>query len=356
MNTVASANETAIETQKGGRRRGCLFLLRRGLKWFGITLVVLVLLGVAYQTIATELDKRSYTPRGQFYTVNGHQMHMVCTGEGSPTVILQAGATAEALWWHRIQTELAQTTRVCAYDRLGLGWSDTTSDSRDALTLTSELHALLEQAGIEAPYLMAGHSFGAVLTRIYAAQYPEKVMGVVLVDSQFIDAPFVSQSDYDAWKTSNDLFQTPIWIMFRTGIARLFFSGQFQTVGYTPDIASELAALQMRNQSFDTDYAERISANWALREASAAAKDLGEIPLIVLWTPTPQGLYANEAALEAATVRRDEFATFSSNTVVRIVEGSDHLSLLGNEQHAKQVSEAIMDVMEAAQTGEPLVQ
>jgi hypothetical protein len=81
---------------------------------FGIVLVTLVLLGVAYQTIAIELDKRNYAPRGQLYTVNGHQMHMVCMGEGSPAVVLQAGGLADSLWWYRVQNQLAEHTRVCA--------------------------------------------------------------------------------------------------------------------------------------------------------------------------------------------------------------------------------------------------
>ncbi|RPJ23120.1 MAG: alpha/beta hydrolase, partial [Planctomycetaceae bacterium] len=333
------------------QRRGCLFMVRRGLKWFVIVLTVLVLLGVAYQTIATETDKRGYAPRGQFYTVNGHQMHIVCKGSGSPAVILQAGATAESLWWLRIQDQLAQHTQVCAYDRPGLGWSEPVSGQRDATTIASELHALLDEAGVAAPYVMVGHSFGAVLTRIYAAQYPQDVSGIVLVDSQLIDEPYASQSEFDQWKTANDAIQVPLWVMIRTGLARVLFSGQFYSAGYPPEVAAELAALQPRNQTFDTDYAERVAAMWPLTQVSAAARDLGDLPLVVIWTPVPGGFQASSVAQQAALSRRGEFDTFSSNSVTRIIDGADHLSLLGNEQHAQQVTDAVLDVIEATETG-----
>jgi hypothetical protein len=193
----------ASEQPNHERKRGCFFYVKRGLKWFGIVLVTLVLLGVAYQTIAIELDKRNYAPRGQLYTVNGHQMHMVCMGEGSPVVVLQAGGLADSLWWYRVQNQLAEHTRVCTFARPGMGWSEPVEGPRDALTIDVELHALLEQAGIPAPYVMAGHSHGAVLTRIYAAEYPEEVVGIVLVDSSIlIPKHFANQSEFDEWKSS----------------------------------------------------------------------------------------------------------------------------------------------------------
>jgi hypothetical protein len=133
--TVSSQTPTGSETTL--RKRGCLFFVGRGLKWFGIVLVTLIVLGVAYQTIATEQDKRAYSPLGQFYTVNGHPMHMICMGEGTPTVILQAGAAAESGWWYWVQSQLTEHTRVCAYDRAGLGWSEPASGSRDPLTVAA---------------------------------------------------------------------------------------------------------------------------------------------------------------------------------------------------------------------------
>jgi pimeloyl-ACP methyl ester carboxylesterase len=346
MRTTSEASPAQVQSQTMQRRHGCLFYARRGLKWGGITLVVLALLGVGYQTIATEQTKRTYSPRGQLYTVNGHQMHIVCMGEGNPTVILQSGATAYSLWWYRIQNQLATHTRVCAYDRAGLGWSEPASTPRDALSIVSELHTLLQQAGVPAPYVMAGHSFGAVWTRVFAAQYPQEVAGVVLVDSTFLP----KKSDYEAWLTMNNAVQVPFWALTRTGLLRLLFSGQFVQIGYPTDIALELGALQTSNQTFDTTYAETIKGMRSLVEVSVDADQLANLPVIVLWATRSD---TNQPRL---AVEREETATYSSNSVTRYIEGADHGSILGNEQYAQQVSKAVLDVILASQTGKPLEQ
>jgi pimeloyl-ACP methyl ester carboxylesterase len=354
MSTVASANETPVEVQSDQRKRGCLFYVKRTLKWFGIALAALVLLGVGYQTIATELDKRSYAPRGELHTVNGHQMHIVCMGEGNQTVVLQAGFSAESLWWYRVQNQLAEHTRVCAYDRPGMGWSEPVEGLRDALTIADELHALLGEADIPAPYIMVGHSFGSPLMRIYAAQYPEEVVGLVLVDSHPVyPKHFASQSEFEQWQSGWNAFTTPLWVMTRTGIIRLTSTAPFQNAGYPADIVPELAALQARNQSFDTYRAEYIPARLALTEASSAAEDLGNLPMAVLWASQTHGMNQSSPNLTGLT---EELSTYSSNTVTRIVEGADHGSILGNEQYAQQVTDAILDVIEAAQSGEPFAQ
>jgi pimeloyl-ACP methyl ester carboxylesterase len=340
-------------SQSNQRRRGCLFYVRRGLKWFGIVLVALVLLGVVCHTVATELDKRNYPPRGQLYTVNGHQMHMVCMGEGSPAVILQAGGGAESLWWYWVQNQMAEDTRVCAFDRPGYGWSEPTSEPRDALTIAGELHTLLEEAGVPAPYVMAGHSYGAVFTRIYAAQYPEEVVGLVLVDSAvLIPDHFASQSEFDEWQTQWEGSHTLFGVLTRIGLTRLLDPGQFQASGYPPDIAAELTALHSRAQVIDTDFAEFVSAYWALTDASAAAENPGNLPMAVLWAS--QTVDAFDAHIEGFLTAREEISTYSSNSVTRMIEGANHGSILGNEQYAQQVSNAILDVIEAAQTGQPL--
>ncbi|MBZ0301275.1 MAG: alpha/beta hydrolase, partial [Anaerolineae bacterium] len=336
------------------RRRGCLFTIGRGLKWFGIVLVTLIVLGVFYQTIATELDKGKYAPRGQLYTVNGHRMHLVCMGEGSSAVILQAGGVAESLWWYRVQNQLAAHTQVCAYDRAGLGWSEAATEPRDALTIVGELHNLLEQAGVPAPYVLAGHSYGAILTRIYASQYPQEVTAIVLIDSGLL-APkhFETQNAFDQWKTSNDLLQAVVWAMTRTGLMRLLLPGQFQQWGFPPDTIGELTAVRSPNQVFDTDYAERVPAMWALTEASAAAENFGDFPLAVLWASNTFAMmqqYPNLAELSA------ELATYSSNSLTQIIEGADHGSILGNEAYAQEVTDAILDVIASVETDQPLAQ
>jgi pimeloyl-ACP methyl ester carboxylesterase len=357
MSTVAPTNETLTQPRGEPRRRGCLFYIGRVLKWFVIVLVLLVVLGVVYQAVATELDKRNYAPRGELYNVNGHLMHMVCMGErseGSPTVILHAGATADSLWWYRVQSELAQHTQVCAFDRPGMGWSEPASGSRDPQTINAELHTLLQQADIPAPYVVVGHSYGSILARVFAAQYPQDVSGVVLVDSQLVTPKhFASQSEVDQNQSYWNVVNVIGSITTRLGLTRLTGSSTFQSAGYPPDIASEMVALQARNQVFDAYYAENGPAFPVLQEASAAAENFGDLPLAVIWASLTYNVNHANPTLGAPT---DELSTYSSNSVTRVVEGADHGSILGNEQYAAQVVDAVLDVIQAAQTGEPLTQ
>jgi pimeloyl-ACP methyl ester carboxylesterase len=140
--------------------------------------------GTIYQLVATKRDQRKLGPApGEMVSVGNHKLHINCMGEGSPTVILESGAPATSIEWSAwVQPEVAKATRVCAYDRAGLGWSESGPGPRDAEQITSELHTLLENAGIESPYILVGHSVGGHHVRVYAERYPDEVAGMVLVD------------------------------------------------------------------------------------------------------------------------------------------------------------------------------
>jgi hypothetical protein len=125
---------------------------------------------------------------GNFYSVNGRQMHIYCSGAGSPTVVIETGASASWLGWQGVQPQLAQVTRVCTYDRAGHGWSEPRPGPRDAETTVRELHGLLDQAGVQRPLVLAGHSLGGLLVREYAREFPAEVVGAVLIDSSFSPA------------------------------------------------------------------------------------------------------------------------------------------------------------------------
>lgn len=353
MNSSAST-QIPLKQEPSAQKRGCLFYLKRGLLALVAIVVALVLLGVGFQTVAIELDRRAYSPRGQLYSVNRHQIHIVCEGEGSPAVILQTGATAESLWWYRVQAQLASHTRVCAYDRPGMGWSEPVSGSRDPLTINAELHSLLEQAGITPPYVVVGHSYGSILSRIFAGQYPEAVIGAVLVDSQLVTPKhFDSQSAVEQNQAYWDGVRTIFSLNTQVGMMRLIQSGQFQAWGYPSDLALEMNGLQSRGQVIDAYWAESGRAFPALQEASANAENLGNLPLAVLWAS------ATYSAMQPNPTQRplaEELSTYSSNSVTHVVEGADHGSILGNEVYAQQVTDAILDVIHAAQTGEPLAE
>jgi pimeloyl-ACP methyl ester carboxylesterase len=139
----------------------------------------------AWNAIAIQVFRSSNPPLGNLYSVNGHKMQIYCIGSGSPTVALEAGlgVAPDVLSWGDFQPKLARTTRVCSYDRTGLGWSEPQPNSSDADHIAANLHQLLAQANVTGPVVLMGHSMGGVYMRDYLAHYPVGVVGLVLVDS-----------------------------------------------------------------------------------------------------------------------------------------------------------------------------
>jgi pimeloyl-ACP methyl ester carboxylesterase len=149
-----------------------------------LLVVLLLALGTAIAgAIAKSNLAKQYPAPGQFVDVGGYKMHINCTGQGSPTVILAAGSLEYSLFWALVQPEVAGFTRVCSYDRAGYGWSESSPRPRTATIMVEELHTLLTNGKIEGPYVLVGHSLGGMMMRVYAHKYPDEVAGLVLVDS-----------------------------------------------------------------------------------------------------------------------------------------------------------------------------
>jgi pimeloyl-ACP methyl ester carboxylesterase len=184
-NTVSTIvdKRKAID-RTGGKRhsRSYGFYLKHGLLVLLAILVVLPILGFGYETIAAAVDARRFPPPGKLVMVDGHQMHINCTGAGSPTVVMDAGLGGWSLDWSAVQPHIAQFTRVCSYDRAGLGWSKAGANPGDAQQAVADLHTLLVNSGERGPFVVVGHSNGGLRAVLYAHAYPREVAGVVLVD------------------------------------------------------------------------------------------------------------------------------------------------------------------------------
>jgi pimeloyl-ACP methyl ester carboxylesterase len=236
-----------------------------------VGLVVFVLLaGVLYQFVATRIDAyRWYPPPSEMVDVGGSSMHLYCTGEGgAPTVVMDAGLGGTVLDWQLVQPEVAKFARVCTYDRAGMGWSDPGDQPRTSQQIVEELHALLNKAGVEGPYVLVGHSFGGTNVQLYASRYADEVAGMVLVDSATEDAMLVALTE--------ELQGSPVRnkILATIGVTRLPY-----TLGGETDERTAIGT-----HAKDTyEVADEVSS-WeeSFEQRRASPLSLGDKPLIVL--------------------------------------------------------------------------
>ena len=160
---------------------------RRIVIFISLVIVAVTFAGFTYENISEARDRRAIPMSGMLVDVAGRKTHIDCQGEGSPAVILNSGLGDTYLSWSKVQPQIAKFTRVCSYDRAGLGYSDSSSEPRTSKVIAQELHALLQAAGVAPPYILVGHSMGGFEVRLYASLYRDQVAGMVLVDSSHPD-------------------------------------------------------------------------------------------------------------------------------------------------------------------------
>ena len=327
--------------------RGLLFWLKRSVLGMLIVLIVLSGVGFAYQAIATAADKRNYPPPGQLVDVGGYRLHLYCVGEGSPTVVLDTLGEGTSVNWGWVQPEVAKTTRVCAYDRAGRGWSEPSPGPRDGRHIAAELHTVLTNAGIAPPYVLVGHSFGGRVTRLYADQFADQVAGMVIVDG---GQPAISTARFTAEgreeQAADARFMTVAPFLARLGLFRLVGD---PAPDLPPQQRAEFAAFFASTALWDSLYAEQLVAMPTTDEQVRHTGSLGDRPLMIV--------NANMPADETRRVYNElqaELLVLSSNSVRRIVDGASHTSLVYNQQHAQQTSAAIRQVVEAVREGKRL--
>ena len=150
-------------------------------------IVVTALTGAAYQWRATRKDQAATPPPGHLVDIGGYRLHLWCTGDGAPAVILDTGLGGSSVDWGFVQPDVARFTRVCSYDRAGMGYSDPGPSPRTARRIASELAELLARSGIDGPVVLVGASIAGYYVRVFASDHPERAAGLVLVDASHED-------------------------------------------------------------------------------------------------------------------------------------------------------------------------
>ena len=296
---------------------------------------VVAAIGALAQARATRRDAQRYPPPGVLVDVGGHRLHLNVQGDGpGPTVVLEAGMGSFSSNWYWVQSELAMSMRVVAYDRAGLGWSERGTTSRDAEAIAAELHAALLAAGVSGPYVLAGHSFGGLPVRAFAQLYPSETAGLVLVDASHPD-------QWARWPVRNaDRMivasqRATAWLA-RFGVLRLFDLSKPISAGLP---AQQVAELRARTALPGTSAveAEQMAA-WPTSRAQLVS-DLGDLLLVVL------GVSEQPRGAETLTALQAELPSLSTRSVRRVVQGSTHEALVARRLHALEVVAAIHAVV-----------
>lgn len=244
-----------------------------------------------------------------------------------------------------IAPAVAEHTRVCVYDRAGRGWSEPSGNTQDGEQIATDLHTLLHRAHVPGPYVLAGHSFGGLYVRIFAARYPKEVAGMVLIDSTGSALPVSTSAQ--SWGPDGILARASVLAstLGRLGAGRLIGLGG----GYgslPPRSADEVRATIATSASLRSTIDEFLQASASEHEA-ASLTGFGGKPLVVLTAGS-----GSSAAWMAA---QDKTATLSANSVHRVVDGASHPDLILRQADAAVTAQAIIDVVSSVRSSQPLV-
>lgn len=157
---------------------------------FALFVVALALLDTVASRTLAQTDGIG-PPPGRLVDVGGYRLHLNCVGTGSPTVVIEAGASSFALDFALVQPKVAKVTRTCSYDRAGSGWSEQRLNTETPARVVSDLRSLLDKAGEKGPFVLVGASRGGVFVRLFQADYPADVAGMVLIDPTAEDQLFL---------------------------------------------------------------------------------------------------------------------------------------------------------------------
>jgi pimeloyl-ACP methyl ester carboxylesterase len=234
-------------------------------------IVVTALTGATYQWLATRNDLAATPPPGHLVDIGGYRLHLWCTGDGAPAVILDTGLGGSTPGWGFVQPEVARFTRVCSYDRAGMGYSDPGPSPRTARRIASELAELLARSGIGGPVVLVGASIAGFNVRVFASDHPERTAGLVLVDASHED---------DVHEVSRMARFVPL--LSTIGVLRLFGPSFGQNIeSLAPSVRQFAQATRFRAAGYQAAADEIIHIRESAEEVRSSRRKL-TIPVLVV--------------------------------------------------------------------------
>ena len=237
----------------------------------GAFLIVAGLSGATVQWLATRKELAATPPPGHLVDIGGYRLHLWCTGDGAPAVILDTGLGGSSADWGFVQPDVARFTRVCSYDRAGMGYSDPGPSPRTARRIASELAELLVRSGIGGPVVLVGASIAGFDVRVFASDHPERVAGLVLVDASHEDQP-------------HEVPQMARFVplLSTIGVLRLFGVSFGQRIeSLAPSVRQFARATSFRAAGYQAAADEIIHVRQSASEVSSSRRKL-TIPVLVI--------------------------------------------------------------------------
>lgn len=301
---------------------------------------------------------------GKMVDVGGHRLHVNCSGNGSPVVVVETGLGDFSFDWALVQKRVAGFVRICTYDRAGYAWSDPGPKPRTFAQINLELRDALAKLGEKGPFVLVGHSYGGPVVRNFALTYPSETAGVVFVDAAFegmrigigggktlrlgedakaqeIPQPRETMKDSDKPVIPADaatMQPQPLDAMYKVlppakQKMRLWAQSQFEI--------QDAEGSQM-------DWSSEYFAKWM---ASPQAGTLGKIPVIVL--TRADGGYGNDADVSAAQMEKErkegqtKLAQLSGNSKQTVIKSGHNMNL----EAPAEVASAIREMVQAVRKG-----
>src|SRR5581483_6156594 len=315
-----------------GARRSLDNWSRRALLYPALGVLSLIAVGGAVGTVMAATSSNPTPASGRTYLANGHRLYLNCVGSGSPTVVLFSGLGEWTPNWAWVQANVSATTRVCAFDRAGEGWSGGDAVREDGHQLAADLHALLRVAHVPGPYVLAGHSVGGTYALVYAAQYPSQVAGVALIDSatpyQF-DLPDYP-SFYSMFKRASALLP----VVARTAMGKMELRSGF--VSLPPRARDAARAFNSSPIQLTASRIEFLQLPTVFNQAKGRLSLHGK-PLAVV--------SASVGEMRGWAAAQRELARLSTNSTHRTVVGASHAARLEDRGFATITSKAITQVV-----------
>ena len=294
----------------------------RSMLGIAVLVVVALVFGVFYEIRRERSLTERYEPPGELVDIGSHRLHLYCEGSGEPPVLLEAGSGLAYSNWDAVQSGLSRVTRVCSYDRSGLGWSERGPRQPSANQATEELAQLLESSGIAGPWVFVGHSLGGLYAQQFLNLHSENVAALVLLDPGLEDMFERVPRLLEGFTPRPIESLSPLLTLL--GLHR-------RSLPKVPEsdpswVARELHATSKHLRRAAAEWWSMPTSTQQLREARV---DWGQTPVLVIsagiagW-PESWSQRTKSEADRVSIAMAKELATRSSQGRYRVLEGSGH--------------------------------